>query len=86
MKEGAIKRIVSGMAAISHRAIEKEKFTQYMWDHGITDRGKIDTIWSDYDSKYSLIDVKNNKVNNQNIGRWAEYLAKKQQAKTKVKK
>jgi len=83
MKRGAIQRIVSGMAAISHRAVEKERFTQYMWDHGIMDRGKIDTIFSDYDAKYPLINVKTNTVNTQNVGRWAEYLQSKQQKQTR---
>lgn len=78
MKRGAIERIVSGMAAVSHRSLERERFTQYMWDHGMTDRIKIDNMFNDYDRKYPLINVKNNTVNTQNVGRWAEYLMDKQ--------
>lgn len=81
MKRGAIQRIVGGLAAVSHRSLEKEKFTQYMWDHGINDRGKIDTMWMSYDGKYPLINVKDNTVNTQNVGRWGEFLASKQQKK-----
>ena len=86
MKGEASNRIIAAMAAVAHRTIEKERYVIYMWKHGVQDRGRLDTEFGDYSQKYNLINVKSNTVNTHNVGRWAEYLQTKQQAKAKAAK
>lgn len=74
MRRSAIQHIIDTTQAVSQRIRQKEQFTQFMWSHGIQDRGAIDSIWNKYMDKYQLVNTKTNIVNKQNVGKWAQFL------------
>jgi hypothetical protein len=66
-------KVAQSYQALSQRAIEYNKFLNYMRNSNITNRNRLSSIWAQYATKYPISDNKGNPLM-ENLGNWESFL------------